>query len=489
MTSALRRLRTPNVSLPTALAILLLIAVETALGMATTNMTSLRMVLAGLAGVVLIGFTLLRPSVTVYAFIFLVYTRVSDPFTGGGLFTLNNGLLLLFAGAIVLQKVLVRREGLVWDGLLALALAYGGVSILSIIGLADKGSGPNAVAAHVRDLLFMLVIINLVTTMRGVRISTWALMAGGSFLALPALLSMVTGRYFWGLGASISGQIVGSVDGSRITGSLGDPNYFAQILAVIVPLALYRVWGEKNWLFKLAALGTLAALSLAIIMTFSRGGILALGVVFLLALLMRRVGPAQLAAIALVIALLVYMAPATLGERLGTLTDFFEEKGQSTSTVDSSLLERSRLVQVGWQMFLANPILGVGKGTYLENYQNFAWRVSTSLTTNPMVAHSSPIQIAAETGLLGLGVYAAILFVAIRALRRAKHQLKRWNRPDDVLLVEAIELGIYAYLVTSLFLSDVYPTTLWLMIALAVAVRQIMNRSEPATAPALNEAL
>ena len=51
------------------------------------------------------------------------------------------------------------------------------------------------------------------------------------------------------------------------------------------------------------------------------------------------------------------------------------------------------------------------------------------------------------------------------------------------MLIEAIEIGIYGYLTTSLFLNHgIYQRVLWLLIGLAIAGRQMSLRAAP-TAP------
>ncbi len=126
----------------------------------------------------------------------------------------------------------------------------------------------------------------------------------------------------------------------------------------------------------------------------------------------------------------------------------------------------------------------MGKGNYLDAYPSYAWRIDTSLPTTPLVAHSTPIQVLADTGLVGLGTLVGVLAVAVAGLRQARRQLEEARVPHGSALVEAIELAVYGQLTASLFLSDSYPRYLWILIALAAIARQVSLRRPTTRVPA-----
>ena len=109
------------------LAVAVLLAVELALGYTVNTPRMLVLYLVGLGGIAMGVATLLRPRHAVMAMLFLLFPGLSDVYgPRGGLFTVNQAVVGLFLGSMLLLR-LSRREGLIFDrvigGLLLYALA------------------------------------------------------------------------------------------------------------------------------------------------------------------------------------------------------------------------------------------------------------------------------------------------------------------------------------------------------------------------------
>lgn len=146
-----------------------------------------------------------------------------------------------------------------------------------------------------------------------------------------------------------------------------------------------------------------------------------------------------------------------------------------------SLSERTRLWMVAGVVIWHNPLLGVGRDNWYPSYPFYFWRVDPNLSGSPRGAHSAPLEIAAETGLPGLAAFVATLGSAVWGLRAAKRHFARASQPRQALLLEGLELAIYGYLVTSLFLNDNYTRWLWLLVALAIVGRQLVRHDAART--------
>ena len=124
---------------------------------------------------------------------------------------------------------------------------------------------------------------------------------------------------YWGFGQAALQNISAGVEDYRIAGSVGDPNFYAQIMLVLVPIALDRVWNEQKPLLRGIAGFTLVVCLLTIVFTFSRGAILGLLVVGILVIIRR---PPSLVAIfftaVLLIPALTYI-PESYLERVSSL--------------------------------------------------------------------------------------------------------------------------------------------------------------------------
>ncbi|QDO96738.1 flippase-like domain-containing protein [Ferrovibrio terrae] len=95
-------------------------------------------------------------------------------------------------------------------------------------------------------------------------------------------------------------------------------------------------------------------------------------------------------------------------------------------------LERWTSITDGWAMWLERPIFGNGLGAYMHHY--------LSTTGGPLVIHSVPVWLLAETGLVGLLVVAGTFGIAIR------HAFRGMAMPETAgwaigLLVALVCLG------------------------------------------------
>jgi len=116
----------------------------------------------------------------------------------------------------------------------------------------------------------------------------WAIVIAGGAVGAVATLQFALGAFdssFGGFAQWAVQNIVGSTDDVRISGPVGDPNYFAQWMVMIIPLAADRSSDETGRGLRILAAGSALAMAAATVLTFSRGGVLALAVVgaFLLA--------------------------------------------------------------------------------------------------------------------------------------------------------------------------------------------------------------
>jgi len=107
---------------------------------------------------------------------------------------------------------------------------------------------------------------------------------------------------------------------------------------------------------------------------------------------------------------------------------------------------RPILAKVAWEMFLDRPLLGCGYYQYKTEHLNYLSDRSSSLPlerARGFIPHNVALSLLTETGLVGLGLFAAMLFYwardAWRLWRNAA--LPLWARQVGLLLL--IALGVY----------------------------------------------
>lgn len=348
---------------------------------------------------------------------------------------------------------------------------------------ADPSVADERLAETAKAFAIYALAASLAVTRARVFLAAWTMVGSATLLAALGVYQAVTGSYdvdFGGLARVKDAQIWGDVFQGRIAGPLGDPNYFAQILLVVVPVALLLAHRAGSSRARWAGFGAAGLLAAAVALSYSRGGAMTLVIVVALSLVAMRIGATRLAALGLV-ALLAFAAvlPSDLGRRLGTITEILPGvEGHETLDPDSSFEKRKLVTTVAWLQFLERPILGVGAGNYTTHFDRIAAEVGSATreygeTSVRQYPHSLYLEVAAETGLVGLVVFGAAVVVSIHALLRARGRFQRAGDPAAADLSTAFAIAIAGYLISSLFLHGDFQRYLWLLFAFAAALEAL----------------
>ncbi len=212
----------------------------------------------------------------------------------------------------------------------------------------------------------------------------------------------------------------------RAYGSFEQPNPYAGYLGLHLPLVLsVALFGVRTRPARWFWGGASAILAVALVTTMSRGawmgqitGILA---VVLMESRSARHAVLTFGGLGSVILLALWpVLPSEVTDRIGSIFgSFFAVFSMASTTLTPenwAVLERLSQWYAGWQMFSANPIVGVGIGNYNTAYNTYRlaqWPVALGH------AHNHYLTIAAEAGLLACVAYIIVLLVAVRSTRTA----------------------------------------------------------------------
>jgi putative inorganic carbon (HCO3(-)) transporter len=368
--------------------------------------------------------------------------------------------------------------------LFLLLAAYSIVLLVSSLAAWDREIADERIAESVKAWVICALIAVLASTPKRLVQGAWTIVAAGALLGGLGTFQALTGDYhrqFWGFARIKDAHIWGDVFEKRIAGPLGDPNFFAQILIVLVPVGLTLAAESKGLRGRGLALGATALILGGAVLTYSRGGALALGCVLLLFLASHRVSPRYLGLGALVLLLLLLVTPTELFRRLGTIGEILPG-GEEVLDPDSSFAERKLYALTAWAMFLDHPVLGVGAGNYTVHFDRYADEVGFSARDYEQPGevhypHNLYLEIAAETGLVGLAVFAGAVAAAFHGLRRARSLLHTRGDRVSADFARAFEIALVGYLVSSVFLHGHFQRYLWLLFGFAAALR-LMAREE-----------
>jgi putative inorganic carbon (hco3(-)) transporter len=378
----------------------------------------------------------------------------------------------------------MRGRRLVVNGTFAALLAFAvAMSVSTIFATHQDVATEKLRELALEGVLVYALVLNVVRDPGTLRAVLWALVIAGCCLALVSIHQKLTASFYrpyGGLGQVDSAFFRGQADVPRLAGPLGDPNYYAQILLPVVAIALLAAWRERRRILRVAGGAAAALACVAITFTYSRGAALGLAAIVTGLAVLRYLRPPHLVAVALALALIVAVNPG-YRDRVGTLAALGGLTATAGETVEADESSRSRTTEMAAAglAFLDHPLLGVGPGGFPFAYQDYAPLVGIEVreTTDSGAqkgeaakreSHNIVVGLAADTGLLGLGTFSAVVLLTLRDLRRAR---RRWLgvRADFVNLADSLSLALVAYLVSGLFLTLAFERYFWLLLALAGA--------------------
>lgn len=434
-----------------------------------------------LGGAALLGLCVVlveRPGFALLVLVALVFLNLSEVLVRfHGLPSLLQivALPLLAAGLLARDSRVLARAAT--HPLTLLLLGYGSLVLLSSTAAWEPALAEERLVDVSKAFGLYLLVALLGSTSPRLRSAAWCLVGCGVLLAALGVHQATTGGFdqtFGGLARVKNAQIYGDVFAPRIAGPVGDPNFFAQILLIPLPVALLLAWETEGRRLRILAWSGATLILAAIILTYSRGATLALGAVALLVLLVRGLRWREVAMVGAGLGLLLLLSPAGFGQRLTTLSQLVSGEDRTPLHLDSSFEERRLLTATAWRMFLDQPVLGVGAGNYTVRYDDYAERVGSSARdygepSRTRYPHSLYLEIGAETGAAGLLVFGSAVLVAMASLIRARRRLALAGDRTSAAVAAGLAVALVGYLVSSLFLHGHFQRYLWLVFGLAAA--------------------
>jgi O-antigen ligase len=419
-----------------------------------------------------------RPALALMVLILVAYLNLSDILVrwhGAPSVLQALAVPLLLAAWFVQRR---RGFGGPLPGALTVCLAaYTAVVWLSMAWARDAVLAEQQALTITKAFVIYALVVLLAGSPAQVRQGAWTLVAAAVLVGALGVFQVIAGSYdqtFAGLARIDYAQIYGPVFEPRIAGPVGDPNFFAQMLIPAVPIALLLADSASGVRERVAAFGCVSVVTAAVVMTYSRGGALALGVVLALWLLGQGRSGRRLAVGAAAIGLLVLLLPSDFARRLTTFRQFLPGSGD-VLRLDSSFEQRRVFVTAAWHMFLDRPLTGVGAGNYTVHYRPYTEETGSVVLEyedfdQPHYPHNLYLEIAAETGLPGLIVFAAVLVTCFIYLRRARVAFGGAGDWSSASLATGVQLGLIGYLVSCLFLHGHFPRSLWLLFGFSAAL-------------------
>jgi O-antigen ligase len=381
------------------------------------------------------------------------------PGLGGTSLTKFVGLLLALAwlGTVATQPDAKRDFLRVHPrimGALLMFLAWNG---LSYAWSEHPAAALDALSRFALNGILFLVVFTAIRNERDVVRVFWAFVVGASLAVVVGVLT--------GAGPTPYGEA------ARVTSSSNDSNELAALLVASLALATgLALVARRKPALRIVAFGAAAVSLSGIILTVSRSGLIALVVAVIAAIIFAgRWRPRVVAMSAVIVGCSVlyfaFVAPTATRERV-TSSD---EGGHG----------REDIWKVAWRMVEAHPIRGVGAGNFPTSSIHYlliqpgVLRRSDFIVDTQKVAHNAYLQAWAETGIIGLGLFLAVIIGVLACSLKA---IKRFERDENLMmevLARAQLVGCIGILASLFFASNEYNKQLWLLLAMGPAMLAI----------------
>lgn len=379
-------------------------------------------------------------------------------------FTKLAGFILALSWLVSIVYGKSSGRGLLDDqpGAVLLVAAFVAWATATSAWALSPGTALGAAGRYGLDALLFVIACGVLRTRRDV---AWIV---GAFVAGAAMSAAY--------GIAVPPSSSGSEDVARVSGTVGDPNEFAALLVAALPLAIALAAGH-GWHRRLRALGAgAAALSVAgILLSVSRGGLVALAVVLIAGLVLAGRWRAKL----------LLIVPLVVGASAGYLLS--DPGALQRLTTGNAGTGRTDLWTVGLRIVADRPVQGVGAGNFADATINYLLRPgvlprSDLIDNTPKVAHNMYLEVLADLGLPGALLFACLIGVAFACGLRAARGFARQRDGPMEMIARAWLIGMAGMLAADAFLSAEFDKQLWLMLALGPALLAVARASSARTA-------
>ena len=319
------------------------------------------------------------------------------------------------------------------------------IIITSPFGLWPGGSFHKFTNDFIQVVLILLLIAGVVDSPEKVTKLLWLMILSTFTVALLGIYDSSRGTTF------TANRLY-----SRV-GLYGDPNDFAVTLAAMIPFAIYLFKVHPSFRKRVILITILVLYIINIILTYSRTGMIAMGVIAIGLTVKSRRKAKTLILILIILGLIICLAPSRYKDRAASI--FIPEKSE-----DGSREARITIFWRGIEIFLENPVLGVGLGNFSvaegAMHEFGQWKV----------AHNGYLEMASELGIFGLIIFLGLLYLTIENFRQIQKISSAPNHSiASLYLFQMLEVSLWVYMVSNFFLSTQYSWTLFYLMGFSVA--------------------
>lgn len=305
-------------------------------------------------------------------------------------------LLIIFLVMIYIYDHLVKRKNRLDKETTYIPIILYGIIIFigTVTSINPKGSFRD-LTIHFVSLGLVFVMINAIENLEQFNVLVTVVVFSATAVALIGLYQYVVGVPIDAAWLDVENNPDIRV---RVYSVFGNPNVLAEYLIMTIPLSISLFWYSKKIHKKLIFLATSSILTLALVLTLSRGGWIgfAFSALIFLVLVEKRL---LLSIIPISIAGIFFL-PQSIINRILSIGNL----------ADSSNAYRLTMWGISLDIIRDHPLAGVGFG-HLPFKETFETYIRTMPTYH---AHNTYLEIAAELGIPGLIAFLFLLFIVFK---------------------------------------------------------------------------
>jgi putative inorganic carbon (hco3(-)) transporter len=344
----------------------------------------------------------------------------------------------------------------------ALGLFLGWAAV-SGVWAEEPGAALGSVSRYALNAVLFLIVFTAVRTKRDLGLVLLGFAAGTAF---AAGYGMVTTPNAEAPDRLYSGQL--------------DPNELAAALVagVATSFAMMLLYRDKPLLLVLGV-GTATLCAAGVLLTASRGALIALSVMLLFAIVISGRWRVWVVIVGVLFASVAYVyfaayAPEAVRERIA-------EPASGQARVQEG---RTTIWQVAWRAFEDKPVIGVGTGNFATSSKHYVFEPgalprSDEIVDAQQVAHNSYLEVLAELGVIGMALFATIVAFSIGSVLRASREFRIAGDSRMQLVALCLAIAMVGHLAADFFFSAQYSKQLWLLLGLGPAMLTLANASRP----------
>ncbi len=310
-------------------------------------------------------------------------------------------------------------------GIFIALVGFLGWMVLASLNAADRGLAFSDVEAMAKIVLPVVIGMTLIERRKQVMQLAWVMLLTVGYMSVEWNLSYKSGNSLVLREISFGGL---------------DNNGVAIVLNSFVGLAVFFALRPMEPWKRVMCLGLGLSLIHAIMLTNSRGGMLALACSGLAFYVIMPKGLNQTVLFGLVVLFSLMLAGTQVRERFGTL---FSSEGKE----DGSLRDRKHLISIAVNSIQHRPILGVGPRNWTRvakhEYQ----------ITRATEVHNTWGQVAAEMGLPGLVLLVAFYAICLARLWPIARGRAEEVDPDERCIAGAVSVSLIGGLIAMTFVT------------------------------------